>query len=116
MGFNPSRPNQDLWWRKSNDYEGYDYVATHVDDIIIVSKNPTQYMIKLEQEFNIRNIEDSPSYYLGNNIKRILNISTLPQLNISKKRSENMKRNMGRLRNTQHPWDRFIQKMKNLHF
>ena len=72
MGFNTSRADQDLWWRKSDDYEGYDYVATHVDDIIIVSKNPTQYMIKLEQEFNIRNIEDSPSYYLGNNIKRIL--------------------------------------------
>ena len=41
MRSNPSRADQDLWWRKSDNYEGYNYVATHEDDIITVAKNPS---------------------------------------------------------------------------
>ena len=65
MKFNPTRADPDLWIRKSPDYDGYDFIATHVDDLLIAAKNPTQYMSMLEQEFYIRNIEDSPSYYRG---------------------------------------------------
>ena len=71
MGFIPSRVDQDLWIRRSDQYEGYDYIATHVDDLIIAAKNPSMYMSQIEQEFLIRNKEDSPSYYLGNSIKQI---------------------------------------------
>ena len=56
MKFNPTRADPDLWIRKSPDYEGYDFIATHVDDLLIAAKNPTQYMSMLEQEFYIRNI------------------------------------------------------------
>jgi len=70
MGFILTRADQDLWYKKSTDYEGYDYIATHVDDIIIAAKRPIEYMTMIEQEFVVRNKEDSPSYYLGNNIKR----------------------------------------------
>ena len=73
MGFLPSRADQDLWYKKSDFYNGYDYIATHVDDIIIASKKPSEYMARIEQEFLVRNIEDSPSYYLGNDIRRIEN-------------------------------------------
>jgi hypothetical protein len=69
MGFQPSRADQDLWLRKSDNYNGYDYMATHVDDIITASKQPGEYMAKIEQE--IHNKEDSPTYYLGSNIKKI---------------------------------------------
>eukprot|EP00957_Ditylum_brightwellii_P098639 7514092-Ditylum_brightwellii.AAC.1 len=41
LGFEPSRVDQDLWIQESDEYEGYDYLATHVDDVIIVAKDPT---------------------------------------------------------------------------
>ena len=69
MGFVPTRADQDLWYRKADDHDGYDYIATHVDDIAIAAKRPAHYMDQIEQEFLVRNKEDSPSYYLGNDLK-----------------------------------------------
>ena len=71
MGFRPSRADQDLWWRKSDDYAGYDYIATHVDDIICAAPDPSKYMSQIEQEFKVRDLSDSPSYYLGNDLKKL---------------------------------------------
>ena len=70
LGFKPSRADQDLWIRKSDEYEGYDYIATHVDDIIIVAKDPVSYMNRIEQRFKVRDVTDSPEYYLGSNLVR----------------------------------------------
>eukprot|EP00957_Ditylum_brightwellii_P114597 8738375-Ditylum_brightwellii.AAC.1 len=72
MGFEPSRADQDLWIKKSMHYEGYDYIATHVDDIIVVANNPLEYMSHIEQHFQVRNVTDSPEYYLGNKWKKII--------------------------------------------
>ena len=44
IGFNPSRADQYLWRTKSDEYDGYDYIATHVNDIIIAENNPSKYM------------------------------------------------------------------------
>ena len=73
MDFIPSRADPDLWMKINDEKNGYDYIATHVDDLIIVAKEPQHYMSMIEQEFVVRNIEDSPSYYLGNNLKKVLN-------------------------------------------
>eukprot|EP00957_Ditylum_brightwellii_P081439 6194867-Ditylum_brightwellii.AAC.1 len=51
MGFEPSRTDQDIWIKKSEHYEGYDYIATHVDDFIIVAKILLEYMSHIEQHF-----------------------------------------------------------------
>jgi hypothetical protein len=40
-----------------------------VDDIAIAATRPAEYMNMIEQEFLVRNKEDSPSYYLGNDLK-----------------------------------------------
>jgi hypothetical protein len=72
MGFRSSRADPDLWYKKSDDHSGYDYIATHVDDVIIAAKRPMDYMALIEQEFVLRNMEDSPEYYLGNDIKKIM--------------------------------------------
>jgi Reverse transcriptase (RNA-dependent DNA polymerase) len=69
MGFVPTRADQDLWYRKADDHAGYDYIATHVDDIAIAATRPAEYMYMIKQEFLVRNKEDSPSYYLGNDLK-----------------------------------------------
>jgi hypothetical protein len=71
MGFVCSRADQDLWLKKSTTYNGYDYIATHVDDIIIAAGDPGSYMDDIEQEFALQNKSDSPSYYLGNDIKKV---------------------------------------------
>jgi hypothetical protein len=49
--------------------ERHDHIATHVDDIAIAATRPAEYMNMIEQEFLVRNKEDSPSYYLGNDLK-----------------------------------------------
>jgi hypothetical protein len=67
MGFVPTRADQDLWYRKADDHDGYDYIATHVDDIAIAALRPAEYMSMIKQE--LRNKEESPSYYLGNDLK-----------------------------------------------
>jgi hypothetical protein len=69
LGFTPSRADPDLWIKKTE--YGYDYIATHVDDLIVVSKGPQEYISLIEQEFALRNIESEPSYYLGTSLKRI---------------------------------------------
>jgi hypothetical protein len=58
-----------LWYRKADDHAGYDCIATHVDDIAIAATRPAKYMYMIEQEFLVRNKEDSLSYYLGNDFK-----------------------------------------------
>eukprot|EP00957_Ditylum_brightwellii_P017990 1355824-Ditylum_brightwellii.AAC.1 len=70
MGFEPSRADQDLLIKKSEHYEGYDYIATHVDGIVIVTKNPIKCMSYIEQHFQVRDVTYSPEYYLGNNIAK----------------------------------------------
>ena len=57
-----SRVDQDIWIRKSDDHEGYDYLATHVDDIVVVAKKPGEYIAQIDQEFGLRNIQDSPKF------------------------------------------------------
>ena len=52
---------------------GYDYIATYVDDIIVVSDDPSQYVIQLEQHFVIRNVDNMPHFYLGCDLKTTLN-------------------------------------------
>jgi hypothetical protein len=62
IGFTCSRVDQDLWWKRTTDYHGYDFIATHVDDLIIAAKNPAIYMNDIEQQFAIRNKAESPTY------------------------------------------------------
>ena len=69
IGFEPSRADPDLWIKKME--HGYDYIATHVDDLIVVAKKPQEYLALIEQEFALRNIESEPSYYLGTSLKRL---------------------------------------------
>ena len=71
LGFTPSRADPDLWIKVSK--HGYDMIATHVDDLIVVAKNPEEYISLIEQEYALRNIEVDPLYYLGSRLKRLEN-------------------------------------------
>ena len=70
FGFEPSRADPDLWTKLADDGTHYEYVATHVDDLIIASMDPMKYISKLKELYPLRNVEQNPEFYLGNNIKR----------------------------------------------
>ena len=53
MGFTPSRADPDLWLKESEN--GFDFIASHVDDIIVASKNPQEFISQIEQEYALRN-------------------------------------------------------------
>ena len=59
LGFTLSRTDQGFWMIKSYKYDGYNYIATHVDEIIIAAKDPSKYMNETEQKFQVQNIIDS---------------------------------------------------------
>jgi hypothetical protein len=69
MGFTPMQADQDLWHCKANNHASYDFIATHVNDIAIAALRPAEYINMIEQEFLVCNKEDSPPYYLGNDLK-----------------------------------------------
>ena len=59
-GFIQTQSDQDMWYKKSYEYNGYDYIITHVDDFLISSIKPGKYTWKIEQEFTLRMVEPSP--------------------------------------------------------
>ena len=69
LGFVPSRADPDLWIKESDDGTHYEYIGTHVDDLIIVSKNPMKYIDIIKTIYPLRNVEENPEFYLGNNVK-----------------------------------------------
>ena len=69
MGFKPTRADPDLWIKSTSNNEKYEYIATYVDDIIIVAEEPSKYLDIIKKKFPIRNIEELPEYYLGNNLE-----------------------------------------------
>ena len=68
MGYTPTRADPDLWIKKNEDGK-YEYIATYVDDLIMVSKDPTKDIEFIRRKYPIRNIEHNPEYYLGNDIQ-----------------------------------------------
>ena len=69
LGFCLTRADPDLWYKLSEDGTKYEYIATYVDDIIVVAIDPMVYLEKIKNQYPIRNIEINPEYYLGNNIE-----------------------------------------------
>ena len=71
FGFEPTRYDNDVWFRLDETAKYYEYVCTHVDDFMVVSKNPEKIMKEIETVFKVK--DDSkgpPDYYLGNDYKR----------------------------------------------
>ena len=69
IDFVPTRYDQDVWICKSNDGLHYEYVCTHLDDFMIVSKKPEVVMEQLKMVYLVTS-EGPPDYYLGNDYKK----------------------------------------------
>ena len=65
MGFKPSKADPDLRIKDCGTH--YEYVATYVDDLIFVSKDPMKYIEQLKFEYEMKGV-GVPEYYLGGNV------------------------------------------------
>ncbi|MGH7955026.1 MAG: reverse transcriptase domain-containing protein, partial [Gloeomargaritales cyanobacterium] len=68
LGFKQTRYDPDVWYRDRGD-GGYDYLCTHVDDILVLAKEPKQYMDKLSEKYTLRDVKQ-PDYYLDSSFTR----------------------------------------------
>jgi hypothetical protein len=69
LGFCGTRYDKDVWIRESNRPGNYEYVCTHSDDFMIVSKKPNDIMEAIKATYDVKS-EGQPDYYLGNDYKK----------------------------------------------
>lgn len=65
LGFSATRYDRDVWMRKRESEDGYDYICTHVDDFKIVARDPERWKAHISGAFLLKSI-GPPAYYLGN--------------------------------------------------
>ena len=71
FGSNQTRYDNDVWIRRDDKNNVYEYICTHVSDFMIVSKNPQAVMSEIESMFGVKDpSKGPPDYYLGNDFKR----------------------------------------------
>ena len=58
------RYDPDVWYKLREDGEGYDYIATYVDDFLISAKDAWSYMRHLQSIYTIKE-PAHPEIYLG---------------------------------------------------
>ena len=63
--------DQDVRLRKQDEYDGYDYITTHLYYIIIAEKNPSKYMNEIKERFQVQDIIDEPDYYQGKQLVKM---------------------------------------------
>jgi hypothetical protein len=67
-GWKCSEIDSDIWMRKDEKHNLWEYVAFYVDDFIIVSKDPAKIGKELNSIFSVKEIT-APNKYLGANVK-----------------------------------------------
>jgi hypothetical protein len=72
MGFRPTRFDPDVWMRRGAKGEGYDYIGTHTDDLLVVAKKPEEILTELQKKYTINGIGE-PSFHLGCDYKQDAN-------------------------------------------
>lgn len=71
FGFKQTRFDNDVWIRRREGKEFYEYVCTHVDDFMIVSDDPEAVMKEIESVYLVKSdSKGPPEYYLGNDYKK----------------------------------------------
>ena len=68
--FVPIRFNNNMWIKLDNVHGMYEYICTHVDDFMAVSKDPDRIMEKIENVYLSKDSsKEPPECYLGNDYK-----------------------------------------------
>ena len=66
LGFTPTKVDADLYMRKHKDGY-YEYIATYVDDLLIMSKEPMALIEEFKKTYVLKGV-GVPEYYLGGNV------------------------------------------------
>ncbi len=61
-GWNQSRADPDIWMKDKGNH--WEYICTYVDDLLVMSKNPKEFMDELQLTFKMKGI-GPPTYHLG---------------------------------------------------
>jgi len=72
MEFAPSLADPDVWIRaacKEDGYSYYEYLLVYVDDILILSHNPTPILTCIQKFYRLKEPASDPKTYLGTYIK-----------------------------------------------
>jgi hypothetical protein len=69
LRFHPSKADLDLWIRKKDD-GSYEYLASYVDDIIVISTDPMSIIEKLRETYILKGV-GTPENYLGGNFHQL---------------------------------------------
>jgi hypothetical protein len=69
MRFVPTKADLDLWNKKAKD-GGYGYIASYVDDIIVISKEQMTLIQEFQKTYSLKGI-GTPEYYLGGNFLKV---------------------------------------------
>ena len=56
----------DVWMLDAGDH--YEYICMYVDDILVMKKNPMEFINKLKEHYILKGV-GVPEYYLGADIK-----------------------------------------------
>ncbi len=74
LNFSPTRADPDVYMQK-NFHDGqpyYEYLLVYVDDVLVVSHAPSEVMIAIGEQFEIKNDEyGPPTTYLGAGISQV---------------------------------------------
>ena len=71
FNFKPTRFDKDVWIRKHESRESYDYVCTHSDDFMITSHSPEIIMEQIQSVYKVKeSSKGEPNYYLGHDYKK----------------------------------------------
>ena len=68
MGYIPSKADPNLWMKDCGRH--YEYIATWVDDLLILSRDPMKVVAQLEETYQLKGVGE-PSYYLGGDMKKV---------------------------------------------
>ena len=62
FGFKATRYDGDVWMRQNGNL--YDYIGTHTDDLLVVSKDPQSIIAQVESTYKLSGIGE-PTFHLG---------------------------------------------------
>ena len=65
-----SKAHPDIWMKDKTDH--WEYLCVYVDDILVMSKNPKEFMDELELTFKMKGV-GAPVYHLGGDFQRMSN-------------------------------------------
>jgi hypothetical protein len=66
LGFKKTKHDPDLWIVDKSSH--YEYLATYVDDILILNKDPMEVIKSLEKTFMLKSV-GIPEYYFSGNVE-----------------------------------------------